>query len=142
MVLAVGCGGGGDSTTEVTKAEFTQQANSICAEGKKTRKAAYENYAKEVQAKANGTENSKLEQELAEEMIHKTVVPSLQDQLAELEELEVPAADQGEISKMLNTLSKGTGDLEKGGVRKLVSGGKLVSFQEQAEGYGLSCAVF
>jgi hypothetical protein len=143
MVMAVGCGGGGDSSTEVTKAEFTKQANSICAEGKKTRKAAFDNYNKEVEEKRSGANQvPKLEQQLANEMIDESVVPSLKEQLAQLEKLGVPAADEAEISKMLRNLTKAVGELEDGGVRQLVKGGKLATFQEEAEGYGLNCTLF
>lgn len=142
LVLAVGCGGGGDSSTEVTKAEFTKQANAICAEERKKRDDAYANYSKEVRARVNGVAVPKLERALANKMIDETVVPSLESQLGQLEKLEAPAAEEAKISKMLRTLSKATVELEKGGIRKLVIGGKLTTFQEEAEGYGLDCSIY
>jgi hypothetical protein len=143
LVLAVGCGGGDDSTTQVTKAEFTKQADSICAEGKQERKAAAEGYEKEVQAKSNGRPpSSELQQELANKTIDETYVPSLEKQLGQMEELSKPAADEAKISKMLKALSKGTGEVDKGGVKALLRGGALLTFQEEAKRYGLSCTVF
>jgi hypothetical protein len=143
LVLVVGCGGGGgDSTSEVTKAEFTKQADSVCAEGKSERKAAYEKYAKEVQAKSSGQPSPQAERELADKMVDETVIPSLQQQLGELEKLGMPADDEEKISQMLKSLSQGLVELEDGGVRQLVKGGKLVIFQEEAEGFGLTCTVF
>jgi hypothetical protein len=143
LILAVGCGGGDDSTTQVTKAEFTKQADSVCAEGKEERKAAAADYEKEVQAKSNGRPpSSELQQELANEMIDESFVPSLEKQLGQMEELSKPAADEAKISKMLKELSKGTGEVDKGGVKALVRGGALFTFQEEAERYGLTCTVF
>lgn len=142
LALAVGCGGGDDSTTELTKAEFSKQANAICAKAKDERTVAYEKYAEEVQGIRTGNKSvPKEEQKLADEMIDATVIPTLQDQLAQLEELAAPTADEATISKMLKNLSKGTGELEEGGVRQFINGGKLTTFQEEAETYGISCSV-
>jgi hypothetical protein len=144
LVLVVGCGGGDDSTTEVTKAEFNKQANAICAKGKMERKDAYEKYSEEVQARIqkNGPATPTVERELANKMVQERVVPSLEDQLEELEALGTPAAEEVMVSKMLKNLSSGTDEIEDGGVRQLVEGGKLLTFQEEAEGYGLTCTVF
>lgn len=146
MILAAGCGGGGSgdsSTNEVTKAVFTKQANAICVKGTKERKAAYEKYSEELQARSNAEKvTHALERQLATKMVKEKVVPSLKDQVAQLEELEAPSADEEKISTMLHSLSQGSREVEDGGVRQLVKGGKLVIFQEEAEGYGLTCSIF
>lgn len=145
LIFAVGCGGGsgGESTTEVTKAEFTKQANVICAEGKEKRSAAYDDYSKEIRAKIGiSKRDPKYERAQANKMIAETVIPSLETQRNQLEELDAPASDEAQISKMLNSLSKAAVELENGGIRKLISGGKLLNFQEEAESYGLTCDVY
>ena len=143
LILVGGCGGGDNSTTEVTKAEFTKQANAICADGQNERKAAAENYSKEVQARSSGGQGAhKVERDLAYKMLREEVVPSLEDQVGELEELGAPAAEEAKISAMLKTLSKGTGEIKEGGVRKFLEGQALRTFQEEAESYGLSCTLF
>jgi hypothetical protein len=142
LVLVAGCGSGDDSTTEVTKAEFTKQANAICAGARKEREAASSTYAKEVAAKSNGEPTVKLQRDLAERMVDEKFLPSLENELRGLEELDAPAADEAEISKMLRTFSTEMGAVEKGGVRAILVGGGFSNFEKEAESYGLSCAVF
>jgi len=141
-VLGAGCGDDGESTASasVTKAQFTKEANSICAEREKEQKAAFENYGKEVRAVSkDGEVTPKMEREVANELIEEKIIPSLEDQLDQMEELGAPAADEAEITRMLKSLSQAIEELEEGGVRKLVEGGKLNDFKKQASAYGLSC---
>jgi hypothetical protein len=143
LALAVGCGGGDDPTTEVTKAEFTKQANAICDEAKATRKPALDNLNKELQQIAKVRQVSeKMLRKVADKMIHETMVPSLEDQLRHLEELGSPVADEATVSKMLQNLSDGTDEMEEDSSEFLVKGGKLLIFQEEAATYGLSCVLF
>lgn len=143
LALAVGCGGGDDSTTEVTKAEFTKQANAICDEGKATRKPALDNLEKELHQITKVRQVSEeMIRKVADKMIHETMVPSLEDQLRHLEELGSPVADEAKVSRMLKNLSDGTDELEKDSSELLVRGGKLLTFQEEADTYGLSCVLF
>ena len=141
-VLGAGCGDDGESTASasVTKAQFTKEANSICAERRKEQTAAFENYGKEVQAASkDGEAAAKAERKVANELIEEKILPSLEDQLDQMEELGAPTGDEAEIARMLNNLSKGIEELEEGGVRKLVEGGSLLDFQKEAKAYGLKC---
>jgi hypothetical protein len=145
LVLAVGCGGGDDSTTTVTKAEFTQQANAICAEAKKQRDAAVakmdEKYYAVEGKNSKNPANVPLELKLLEEMLDETILPSMKEQLAGLEELGVPAGDEAKVSKMLKTYSGAIRVLEDKRVEGLAGLPELYDFQEEAETYGLDCAV-
>lgn len=143
LAVVAGCGGGDDDTTTVlTKAEFTKQANSICADTAKQWKAAIADYGKEVQAASDGNEAATraAERKFANQMIDESLVPSLKEQLKQMEDLGVPAADDPKVSEMLKSLSAGVTDLEKQGVQGLVEGQNLVNFQEQAKAYGLECS--
>lgn len=140
-MLVAGCGGGDDSTTTITKVEFTKQADAICAEGEKERKTAVENYNKKIEAFGSfGADRRAEEKKLANELIDETVLPTLKKQLEQLEDLGAPAADEAQVSRMMTSLSKAIADMEKEGIQGLVAGKNLTKFQEEAKGYGLSCA--
>jgi hypothetical protein len=141
-ILGAGCGDDGESTASasVTKAQFTKEANSICAERGKEQKAAFENYGEEVRAASkDGEVTPKMERKVADELIEETIIPSLEDQLDQMEEIGAPAADEAEIARMLRSLSLGIEELKEGGVRMLVEGGKLMDFKNEASAYGLNC---
>lgn len=143
LILAVGCGGGGDSSTEVTKAEFTKQANAICAEGRNERKADYTQYKEEVEeSTAGGKPKPKVEKALADKMVKERMALSLEHQVGQLEDLGVPPPDEAQISKMVKSLVKGTGEASKGGFNGLLGSEGIASFLKEAEGYGLDCALF
>jgi hypothetical protein len=148
LIAAVGCGSGGDSTTEVavTKAEFTKQANGICAKRQKQwEAAAAETDAKyyAIEGKAPRVEeqvaNPVLEKKLSEEMVDKTFVPSMKEQLASFEELQAPAGEEAQISRMVEALAQAIEEVEKKGVEGVLNAEGIATFNEKTEAYGLDC---
>jgi hypothetical protein len=139
-ILAVGCGGGDDSTTTtISKAEFTKQASAICAEGEQKMKAALADYSKTIESTPGGTSDRDIQRNLANEMVKDSIIPTIQEELEQLEELGVPTGDGADVSKMVKTLSKSVKSFEDNGVRELVNPEEFVRFQEEAKAYGLDC---
>lgn len=147
--VGVGCGGSSDdSESNVTKAQFVKQANVICADHAQERvKAANAEYNKKVEeagetkagsAKAKA-ENAELETLLAT-LLEETIVPSLRDQQEELESLDVPAADEAKIEKMLQNLDKAIDAVEKEGIPGLVAN-HFDPFEAEVKAYGLKCKI-
>jgi hypothetical protein len=139
----IGCGGGGDETSsDVTKAQFVKKADSVCADFKSQRLAAAE---KSYNQKARqGPETPAFEaelKELAEELLTSEILPLIKQQQEELESLDVPAADEEKIDAMLANLGKATGELEQEGLAGLVAGSMFDAFESETEKYGWSCPV-
>jgi hypothetical protein len=145
----IGCGGGSDETSsDVTKAQFVKKADSICADFKSQRLAAAEDEYNPKQRQgpdsygAAEVEAFEAElSELAEELLTSEIVPLMKQQQEELEDLDVPAADEEKIETMLANLDKAIGELEGEGLEGLVSGSQFDAFESEAEKYGLSCPV-
>jgi hypothetical protein len=138
MVLTVGagCGSGGDSST-VTKAEFTKQANAICAKRKKEWQTTLASYEKEVKEK-NVTGNVKAQTEIAEDLLDESMLPALQGQLEGLEDLGAPEGKEKQVEKWLDDLSKGVEQVEKNGVKSLVATG-FEDFAKSSKELGVTC---
>lgn len=138
MVLAVGagCGGGGDSST-VTKAEFTKQANAICAKRKKEWQTTLASYEKKVQDR-NASQNIEAQKEIAEELLDESMLPALQGQLEALEELGAPEGEEKQVETWLADLSKGVKEVEKNGVESL-SAGDFNDFAKGSKELGVTC---
>jgi hypothetical protein len=146
-VVGVGCGGGsGETTSDITKAQFTKQVDRVCAEAKKERLTAGEesfNSRQQQGSQAGGASGPKAVEgeleELAEELLAETIIPSLKSQQEQLEDIGAPAADVTKVEKMLANMEKGIGEIENGGYKGL--GNQFEAFEAEAEKYGLSCKV-
>jgi hypothetical protein len=146
--LGVGCGGGsGDTTSDITKAQFVKKANFVCADSKRERTAIGEETFNPKQRQGSHTVGAKstkeLEaelKELGEELVTEKVVPSLQKQQKELEALGAPAADEEKVEKMLVNMENGISELAEQGYEGLFSNG-FDEFEKEAETYGLKCKV-
>lgn len=145
LVMAVGCGGGDDSTTvTVTKAEFTKQANAVCAKAKKQREAAIAEtdekyYEIEGQDVSGKPANIPLERKIGEENLNQNLLPSMKEQVASMEEIGLPEGGEAKVSKMLASYSAGIEELEEKGLEALLGAETLYDFQEEAEDFGLDC---
>jgi NH3-dependent NAD+ synthetase len=146
VVLVVGCGGGDDSTAAatITKAEFTKQADAICAKSKETREAAVAEmdekyYEIEGTDTASQPANGDLERKLAEEMVDNKIVPLMKEQLAGLENLSAPDGDEAEVSKLVESYATLLDETEKEGFKALITFVGIDDFQKKAKAYGLNC---
>ncbi len=103
VVLAVaGCGGGDSSSTTstaaaLTKQQFVDQANQICAEGNKQIQAA----AKDVFA------NGKPSKSEFTDFVNNTLIPSVQDQVDQIDALPAPSGDQDQVDAIVNAVNDG-----------------------------------
>lgn len=146
--VGVGCGGGsGDTTPDITKAQFVKKADFICADSKQKRTDA----AKELnQKQRQGTHivGSKAYEELqaelrviAEKLLRETFFPLMRTQQKELEALGAPAGDEEKVEQMLDNLDQAVDEVEEEGLRGLIGGDQFDQFEEEAAGYGLNCKV-
>lgn len=134
--LVSGCGGGGsDSSSSLTKAEYVKQADAICAERKKEWNAALASYRKKAEAK-NAVGNTKVEKELAEDVLEGLMLPALEKQLESFEELGAPKGKEKQAEKMVKNLSKEVNSIKT--PTDVIEGG-FADFEEEAEDLGVSC---
>lgn len=146
LIVVAGCGGGDDSTTALTKAEFTEEANSICAESRRQiRAGAAAMNRRYYQLEGVDTDsepaNLDLEMKLTERMVSESMLPAMKEQLESLEGLDAPADDEAEVSKMVETYAEAIEELEDRGVVTILQFEKLDAFQKEAADYGLDCGV-
>lgn len=101
--IAIGCGGSDDDN--LTKAEFLKQGNAICAKGNK-----------EIGQGANDVFTSKQRpsQEQLDKFAEDTLIPSVQGQIDDLNDLNPPSELDDQVSTMLDdaqtALDKGKDD--------------------------------
>ncbi len=148
--LAVGCGGssgGGSDGPEITKAEFVQKADLICAEYKSQRLAAAEKELnpKQRQALAAGSKAFKEFQAelpvLGEKLLQEETIPLIRAQHKKLEALGAPDGDEEKIEKMLDNMEKATDEIEEVGFPQALVGDQFDQFEKEVEEYGLNCKV-
>jgi hypothetical protein len=143
LVVGAGCGGN-DSTTTLTKAEFTKEANLVCKKSRWQIRAAMARmnrryYQIEGADTAGEPDNGNLEVELGQRMLDKFILPAMKERLEDLEELDAPAGDEARISKMLKTHAVAIDELEDKGLVLLFQFKTLHSFQREAAALGLDC---
>jgi len=96
-----GCGdddssaGGGSSGGKSARAEFVEQANAICEEGKERGLEAMGAYAKEHPGSGLS------QQEQLAVALQKAFLPELQKQVDEIRQLEPPAGDEQQVEAFL-----------------------------------------
>lgn len=127
-LLVTGCGG--DEPEPLTKDEFATQANKICSDG---------NAELETAAEELGDEPT---EEQIEEFVTDTVLPNLQEQHDELEDLAAPEGDEDEVEEILDALQEGIDGIEEDPAGAITSGeDPLAEASELAGEYGLTeCA--
>ena len=131
-----GCGGGGEdeASANVTKAQFTREANAICAERKGKWDAQVKASKKELAA-----EGGSLNEEVADRLVSSSLVPLMQEEQEKLEALSAPQGEEEAVSKMMETRSIAIEKIEDGGVAAVYKPSTLSPFYEQASKYGLKC---
>ncbi|HET9199097.1 MAG TPA: hypothetical protein VFN92_12700 [Solirubrobacterales bacterium] len=134
--LGVGCGGGDDSTTTITKVAFIKQAESVCDKMQdelSDQLADFEKGAKSRGEKVGGQAN-------LDTRVEDVYVPVIQGEAEKLEALGAPAADEKKIEAMiqnLNSASEIMEDEKAAGMER--AGASLEKFIEQGTDYGLKC---
>lgn len=111
LVLVTGCGSGDDAgdgvtVSDISKAEFIKQADSICEENVAKMQADFRAYALGNQAESP-QEPSRTD---FSELIDAVVVPNIEREIAEIQALGAPAGGKEEVGAFVAALE---GDLEK-----------------------------
>jgi hypothetical protein len=107
LAIAVGCGGGGSSdAAPLTKAQFVQQANSICRKGEEEKQRALLAAARERGGKT-------ADQTQLEELITESALPPIRTMTSQLAELEAPSADKAGFKAMVRELERANAKAER-----------------------------
>ncbi len=106
-LIAVGCGSGDDdgtddgttgATASLTKAEFVEQGNEICAEGNEELESGIQEFAEE-----NGLSgNDQPTEEQVEELAGDILLPSIAKQVEGLRDLGAPSGEEKEVNAFLD----------------------------------------
>lgn len=131
--LAIGCGSGADQVTSGarTKAQFIKEADAICARYSRQIKADFAAWEKKFPGGNSGAHYA------LDEAVDEVVVPSLRQQVKELNRLSPPTEDKPETNEMIESLSKTADDLASRGVRGLRGSRFVDDFEHAAKAYGL-----
>ena len=109
-IVAAGCGSSSDDTDTVvvlTKTEFIEQGDAICAKGSKQIEKEADEFAEDNDV---DTENPTKEDQ--EEVITTVVGPALQTQADELSALGTPEGEEDTIAAIVDALEAGAAELE------------------------------
>jgi hypothetical protein len=95
-LASVGCGGGGESSGSLTKAQFLKKANAICAKGTKE-------FGKGDVAfwKRHGGPRSDANQALTNELQLTVALPIRKEELRQIRALGLPRGSEQRVEKML-----------------------------------------
>ena len=115
LVVGVGCGGGsGDTTSDITKAQFVKKADFICADFKSKRLAAAEKEYNPKQRQGSHSVGSKATEELeaelkeqAEELLTDKLIPLTREEQEQLEALGAPCGGRRKRRKDVRELRQG-----------------------------------
>lgn len=133
-LVAAGCGGddggGGEDAEPISKADFTTQADKICADA---------NAEIEAEAEALGAEPT---QEQIEQFAVDILVPNIQGQHDDIADLGAPEGDEDDVEAILDALQEGIDAVEADPSLITSSDDPLAEASELAGEYGLKeCAV-
>jgi hypothetical protein len=135
-MIAAGCGGGSDSSSDsssITKAQFIKQADAICAKGNKEDEAEFEKFEKE-NGLSEKKEPTKAQQEEATSEI---VVPSVQKQIEEIDALGAPKGDEKKIEALVASVEEGVEEIEADPASLTEGKNPLAKGSKLAREYGL-----
>jgi len=108
--LVAGCGGGDDTTDEtvtLTKTEFIKQGDAICKKGNDQSEKEAEEFAEE-----NGFTLEKASKDQLEEAVAEVLVPNVNQQAQELDELGAPEGDEEQVEEIIVSLEGAAGEIE------------------------------
>lgn len=135
-IVAVGCGGGDDETSgSLTKAEFVEQGNAICAKYNKQIEEEFQEFTKE-----SGGLNSQAPEAVKKE-IARISLAALEPQLEELRSLPAPSGDEEKVNLILERQEKSIEIIEEEPAFR-TSGNPFEELNKPASDYGLvECSV-
>jgi hypothetical protein len=135
-VAAAGCGGGSEDETPLTKAEFTKQADAICATTKKAVKTRVSEAYKEIAKNAGSTA------EKAQEEFVLAVMPTYRTMSDELNGLAAPSGDEEQVKAIVSGYDSTISEYEEKPSAAIAAGGEpFAKTSTLAAKYGLKeCA--
>lgn len=107
--LVAGCGGGGDSTSSLTKAEFVKQGNAICAKGNEEIEEGFEKFVKENNINPKKRPTKAQQTEATEEVL----LPTVRKQIDGIRALGLPSEGEEEADAVLKAAEKGLEEAEE-----------------------------
>ena len=132
-LLVAGCGGDDDDSAP-SKQEFVSEANQICTDGGKQ-------IDKEGQKLfGSGSKPSKKEQE---QFVTDTLVPNVQDQIDEIQDLTPPEGDEEQVTAILDSAEAATDEMRADPTAVIEESGPdpFAKTDKLAKAYGLTaCA--
>lgn len=130
-MVAGGCGGGSDSTTALTKAQFVKKVDALCEEREKERTAKVSAIASSLKP------GERLSNARQTKMVESIIFPSYAKMIENVESLEAPEGDQAEINEIIKAMEKAQNKVEADPRQAVFS---VVMFEEAnslAKKYGL-----
>lgn len=108
LLLAVGCGGSGDSaitvqTGSLSKAEFIEKADAICKAAKTEFLAKYSGL---IKAHKSVIGNKEKEKAIINELVESTLSPNVESQIEQISELGAPSDYAPKVTAFLNAFQK------------------------------------
>jgi hypothetical protein len=134
-LLALGCGSsgdGGDTTEALSKVEFVQQAEGVCEEATRKRKAAAAAWRRE--------HPGDLGEDDLDDAFREVVAPSIAAQAKALQALPAPPQDRVKLRQMVRNLAEGGEEIAKRGTGASQSR-RIYDFQREATKLGLKGCV-
>jgi len=135
-MIVVGCGGGGDSSSDsasISKARFVKQADAICEKGTKENQAEFEEFAKE-NGLSEKKEPTKAQQE---EAVTEIVAPGVQKQIEEIDALGAPEGDEKQVEAIVAAVEDGVEEIEDDPAALTEGENPLAKGSKLAKEYGL-----
>lgn len=136
VLVAIGCGGGDDETTTLTKAQFLAKGNALCKEKEQER---LDEVNKVIASLKQGEILSDPKQT---RMVETIIIPNYEETISGLEALGAPEGDEAKIDKLLAAMNKTTKVLKEDPEEAIFN---VLMFEESnklAKTYGLkSCVV-
>ena len=127
LTLAAGCGDdGGPSEESLTKAEFIEQADAICAAGNKELNSLEPEFAA-----------GKNPAEIVDSFVSEELVPVLQAEHDDIEALGAPEGDEAEVENLLASLQEAIDAAEEDPMAFVISDDAFAAADKAAEDYGL-----
>jgi hypothetical protein len=111
LVVVAGCGSSDDDSTEttveLTKVEFIKQGDQICEKSEEQSETEAEEFAEE-----NGFELENASEAELEEAIGEVLVPTLNQQVEEIQALGAPEGDEGQVEAIIVALEDASAEVE------------------------------
>jgi hypothetical protein len=109
-LAAAGCGGDGNgneiTTSSLSKAEFIQKANEVCARGQDQAERNFTAFTKGKDFNIREVSKNPTEEQV-DGLVNEVLIPAIKKEIAEIRALGAPAGDEDHIEAMLEANEEG-----------------------------------